>query len=162
VLSPLFLLGSLVFEQEFRGFIQESAGFGLSDGVLLLELGGFLLAADGPCRRAPGSSCRPLFSCCKFSFYSRNLAGSSRKWAGSGSKRGCASRQSRRSSTRAGDYKNSLAKALTGGRRGATLGSGNQSPTLCRIMISPAFFTTNRACCTMRRRHLQEDAVWQK
>ena len=41
--GPVFLPGSLVFEQEFRVSIQEIAVFVLSDGLFVLEISGFLL-----------------------------------------------------------------------------------------------------------------------
>jgi hypothetical protein len=42
------ILSSLVFEHGFRGFIREGAGFSLLDGVLLLEIGAFLLSTRSP------------------------------------------------------------------------------------------------------------------
>jgi len=129
----VFLLEIFVFQQEFGGsriggriLLLEYGGFLRGRPVFLLPDGVFLLPVAVACRKSPGSCSKPGRAC----------------------------RQSRRSFSRAAVALNLCKKGLTRGREVGTLGSGNKSPTPCRIMINLGSFTINRACSTMRRRHL--------
>jgi len=120
--------------QEIGVFLHENGGFVQERPVFLLPDGVFLLPVAVACRKS----------------------------AFSGTKTGGASRESQRSCSRAAISITFLKKCLTRGREAGTLGPGNKSPTLCRIMINLGSFTINRACSTMRRRLLRKENAWLK